>query len=54
MGIGAIQLGLMYVFYYHSFLFLSVPEVLLFTVMTPIYITLINDAFRHKFHANFC
>ena len=53
MGIGAIQLGLMYVFYYHSFLFLSVPEVLLFTVMTPIYVTLINDAFRHKFHGNF-
>ena len=53
MGIGAIQLGLMYVFYYHSFLFLSVQEVLLFTVMTPIYVTLINDAFRHKFHANF-
>lgn len=53
MGIGAIQLGLMYVFYYHSFLFLSVPEVLLFTVMTPIYVTLINDALRHKFHGNF-
>ena len=44
MSIGAIQLGLMYVFYYHSFLYLSVPEVLLFTVMTPIYVTLINDA----------
>lgn len=53
MGIGAVQLGLMYVFYYHSFLFLSVPEVLLFTVMTPIYVTLINDALRHKFHGNF-
>ena len=53
MGIGAIQLGLMYVFYYHSFLFLSVPEVLLFTVMTPIYVTLINDALHHKFHGNF-
>ena len=36
MLIGAIQLGVMYSFYYHSFLFLSVPEVLLFTVMTPI------------------
>ena len=53
MGIGAVQLGLMYVFYYHSFLFLSVPEVLLFTVLTPIYVTLINDGLRRKFHANF-
>ena len=44
MLIGAIQLGAMYSFYYHSFLYLSVPEVLLFTVMTPIYITLLNDA----------
>lgn len=53
MLIGAIQLGLMYVFYYHSFLYLSVPEVLLFTVMTPIYVTLLNDAFDRKFNLNF-
>jgi drug/metabolite transporter (DMT)-like permease len=53
MAIGAIQLGLMYVCYYQSFLYLSVPEVLLFTVMTPIYITLLNDAFERKFHLNF-
>ncbi|MCW8994512.1 MAG: DMT family transporter [Psychromonas sp.] len=53
MGIGAIQLGLMYVFYYHSFLFLSVPEVLLFTVITPIYVTLINDALQRQFHPHF-
>lgn len=54
-GIGAIQLGLMYVFYYHSFLYLTVPEVLLFTIMTPIYITLFNDivdgTFRPRFFA---
>lgn len=43
MGVGAVQLGLMYGCYYHSFLYLSVPEVLLFTVMTPVYITLLND-----------
>ncbi len=53
MLIGAIQLGLMYVFYYHSFLYLSVPEVLLFTVMTPIYVTLLNDAFDRKFNLSF-
>lgn len=53
MVIGAVQLGLMYVFYYHSFLYLSVPEVLLFTVMTPIYVTLINDVLRRQFSASF-
>ncbi|OCH10024.1 carboxylate/amino acid/amine transporter [Aliivibrio fischeri] len=53
MAIGAIQLGVMYVFYYQSFLYLTVPEVLLFTVMTPIYITLLNDAFEGKFHSHF-
>jgi len=53
MAIGAVQLGMMYSFYYHSFLFLSVPEVLLFTVMTPIYITLFNDALDRRFNAKF-
>jgi carboxylate/amino acid/amine transporter len=53
MLIGAIQLGIMYSFYYHSFLYLSVPEVLLFTVMTPIYITLLNDAIERHFNPRF-
>lgn len=53
MLIGAIQLGAMYSFYYHSFLYLSVPEVLLFTVMTPIYITLLNDALEKHFNPRF-
>ncbi|MFQ3221546.1 MAG: carboxylate/amino acid/amine transporter [Paraglaciecola sp.] len=53
MLIGAIQLGAMYSFYYHSFLYLSVPEVLLFTVMTPIYITLLNDALERHFNPQF-
>ena len=53
MLIGALQLGVMYGFYYHSFLFLSVPEVLLFTVMTPLYITLLNDALNKQFNPQF-
>jgi len=53
MLIGAIQLGVMYSFYYHSFLFLTVPEVLLFTVMTPLYITLLNDALNRHFNPRF-
>ncbi|MDN6633709.1 MAG: DMT family transporter, partial [Enterobacterales bacterium] len=43
MVLGACQLGVMYLFYYQSFLYLSVPEVLLFTIMTPSYVTLIYD-----------
>ncbi|MCE7627462.1 carboxylate/amino acid/amine transporter, partial [Vibrio fluvialis] len=49
MAIGGIQLGLMYCFYYQSFLMLSVPEVLLFTVFTPIYVTLIYDMLKGRF-----
>lgn len=52
-AIGAVQIGLMYSFYYHSFLYLSVAEVLLFTVMTPIYITLINDLLNSTFNRTF-
>lgn len=48
MLIGACQLGLMYVFYYQSFLYLTVPEVLLFTIMTPIYVTLIYDLLSRR------
>ncbi|SQI41842.1 carboxylate/amino acid/amine transporter [Leminorella richardii] len=46
MASGASQLGVMYLFYYHSFLYLSVEEVLLFGITMPIYITLIYDALR--------
>ncbi len=41
--IGAIQIGFMYLFLYHSFLYLSVAEVLLFTIFTPLYISLIDE-----------
>ncbi|TEW56052.1 DMT family transporter [Psychromonas sp. RZ22] len=50
---GAFQLGIMYGFYYQSFLYLSVPEVLLFTVMTPIYITLLNDILDRRLNIGF-
>ena len=49
MTIGAIQIGIMYLFYYNSFLYLSVPEVLLFTIFTPFYVTLIYDIFQKRF-----
>ena len=49
MAIGAVQLGLMYIFFYQSFLLLSVPEVLLFTIFTPLYVTLLDDALDKRF-----
>lgn len=49
MGLGAVQLGLMYLFFYQSFLLLSVPEVLLFTVLTPVYVALLDDALFKRF-----
>lgn len=49
MAIGAVQLGLMYLFYYQSFLLLSVPEVLLFTIFTPVYISLLYDLMARRF-----
>lgn len=49
MALGAIQLGIMYLFYYHSFLLLTVPEVLVFTIFTPIYVTLIHDMLEGRF-----
>lgn len=51
MVVGAIQLGVMYIFFYQSFLFLSVPEVLLFTIFTPLYVTLIYDLLQRRFSA---
>ncbi|NAW64424.1 carboxylate/amino acid/amine transporter [Photobacterium halotolerans] len=51
MVVGAFQLGIMYCFYYQSFLYLSVPEVLLFTIFTPIYVTLIYDLLQRRFSA---
>ncbi|MBE0463063.1 MAG: carboxylate/amino acid/amine transporter [Halomonadaceae bacterium] len=49
MGLGAVQLGVMYTFFYQSFLLLSVPEVLLFTIFTPVYIALLDDLLFGRF-----
>lgn len=47
-GIGAVQLGLMYLLLYHSFLYLSVAEVLLFTILTPVYIAVLDYYWQHR------
>ncbi|MBY5990807.1 EamA family transporter [Ferrimonas balearica] len=48
-GIGAVQLGLMFTLLYHAFAYLSVPEVLLFTVMTPVWVMVLEDARLKRF-----
>lgn len=48
--IGAAQFGLMYIAYNYAFNYLSAYEVALFTVFTPIYVTLINDFNTRKLH----
>ena len=43
MLVGMMQLGVMYLLSFEAYLYLTVPEFLLFTVMTPLYVTLIYD-----------
>jgi len=50
MLIGAVQIGLMYLLLYQAFLHLSVAEVLLFTIFTPLYVTLVDDLLFHRRH----
>lgn len=47
---GAVQYGLMYVAYLYAFRYLQAYEVALFTIFTPLYVTLINDAFKKRLH----
>ncbi|SIR59131.1 carboxylate/amino acid/amine transporter [Aeromonas sp. RU39B] len=53
MALGGTQLGIMYLFYYHSFLLLSVPEVLIFTIFTPLYVTALYDLQQRRFNPGF-
>ncbi len=48
--IGAVEYGLMYVAYTYAFQFLQAYEVALFTIFTPLYVTLINDTYSRRFH----
>ncbi len=50
---GFLQFGIMYIAYTASFQYLEAYEVALFTIFTPIYVTLINDALRKKFNPAF-
>ena len=50
LGIGAVQFGLMSLAYMASFAYLPSHEVVLFTVMTPVYVSLLNDLHDRCFH----
>ncbi len=47
--VGALQFGVTYLCLYRSFAYLTVPEVLLFTITTPLYVTLLDDALHRRF-----
>ena len=49
-GIGMVQFGFMSLAYMSSFHYLKSHEVVLFTVMTPVYVALLNDLFGRKLH----
>lgn len=48
MLVGAMQLGVMYMLSFRAYLYLTVSELLLFTVLTPLYITLIYDIMSQR------
>ena len=47
---GAIQFGVMYIAYNYAFQYLKAYEVALFTIFTPLFVTLTNDAFKRRLH----
>jgi len=50
---GAIQYGIMYISYIYAFRYLQAYQVALFTIFTPVYVTLINDLLERRFHTRF-
>ena len=50
---GFTQFGLMYVAYLRSFQYLESYQVALFTLMTPLWVTFMNDMLSKRFHPRF-
>lgn len=48
-GIGAVQFGVMYITYNAAYAYLQAYEIALFTIFTPLYVTLIEDVRQRKF-----
>jgi len=53
MFLGAVQYGLMYLAYLHSFHYLKAYQVAFFTIFTPLWVTLFNDALDRRFRPLF-
>lgn len=51
--LGMIQFGLMYVAYIFAYQYLKAYQVALFTILTPLYVTIIHDAIEKRFHLRF-
>ncbi len=49
--IGAVQYGVMYITYLLAYRYLEAYQVALFTIFTPLYVTLINDIQSRRFRA---
>lgn len=50
LALGAVQFGLMYIFYIYSYRYLDAWQIALFTIITPFYVSLINDLFNKVFN----
>ena len=53
MGTGAVQYGVMYVTYIHSYKYLEGYQVALLTIFTPIYVVLLHDIQSRRFYRLF-
>ena len=51
--IGSVQYGIMYISYIFAFQYLHAYEIVLFTILTPIYVVIINDIIQKKVHLFF-
>ena len=49
-AVGAVQFGFMYVTYQEAFQFLAAYQIALFTVFTPIWVTLLDDLLARRLH----
>ena len=53
MVIGAVQYGLMYITYIYSYKFLKGYEAALFTIFTPLYVSIIYDITKKRYHRRY-
>ena len=53
MVIGAVQYGLMYIAYIYSYKFLKGYGVALFTIFTPLYVSIIYDITQKRYHRSY-